>query len=105
MLLSILVDESFLYSNTHFSFSVKPLSVRLLEKPTTLIAGTQYSITCEAVGSRPQAKISWLRGKDEFQRGRVSSEIGFYVYYDVSLKNKTNSYFSNESFYHSRRKY
>ena len=51
--------------------------MRLLEKPAILIAGTQYNITCEAVGSRPQAKISWLRGKDEFQRGRVSSEVTF----------------------------
>ena len=70
-------DESFLYSNIHSSFPVKPLSVRLLEKPVTLVAGTQYNITCEAVGSRPQAKISWLRGKDEFQRGHVSSEVAF----------------------------
>jgi hypothetical protein len=67
----------FLYLNIYSSFSVKPLSVRLLDKPTTLIAGTQYNITCEAVGSRPQAKISWLRGKDDFQRGHVSIEVAF----------------------------
>ena len=75
--LSIMVDESGLYSDIHSYFSVKPLSVRLMEKPSTLIAGTQYNITCETVGSRPQAKISWLRGKDEFQRGHVSSEVAF----------------------------
>lgn len=48
---------------------LKPLSVRLLSKPEVLTAGAQYNITCEAVGSRPQAKISWHRGKEEFQRG------------------------------------
>jgi hypothetical protein len=72
--------------------------VRLLEKPATLIAGTQYNITCEAVGSRPQAKISWLRGKDEFQRGHVSSEVSCYVYYDVLLNNEAKCYFSDERF-------
>ena len=66
-------NKVFVYSY----FSVKPLSVRLMEKPATLIAGTRYNITCEAVGSRPQAKISWLRGKDEFLRGHVSSDVSF----------------------------
>jgi len=78
--LSILDDEVyFCIQISILFFSVKPLSVRLLDKPATLIAGTQYNITCEAVGSRPQAKISWLRGKDDFQRGHVSIEVTFYI--------------------------
>ena len=80
MQLSILDDEVyFCIQISILFFSVKPLSVRLLDKPATLIAGTQYNITCEAVGSRPQAKISWLRGKDDFQRGHVSIEVTFYI--------------------------
>ncbi|XP_021920840.1 carcinoembryonic antigen-related cell adhesion molecule 1-like [Zootermopsis nevadensis] len=49
---------------------LKPLSVRLLEKPKVLMADTEYNITCEAVGSRPQAKISWHRGKELLRRGK-----------------------------------
>lgn len=62
--------------NVNSYFSVKPLSVRLLEKPKVLMADTQYNITCEAVGSRPQAKISWHRGKELLRRGKVSTAEG-----------------------------
>jgi hypothetical protein len=61
------------YSDCDSCFPVKPLSVRLLSKPKVLTAGEQYNVTCEAVGSRPQAKISWHLGKDVFQRGEVSN--------------------------------
>lgn len=41
-----------------------------------LMADTQYNITCEAIGSRPQAKISWHREKEDFRRGKVSTGEG-----------------------------
>ena len=52
--------------------TVKPLSVRLLSKPKVFIADTEYVITCEAIGSRPQAKVVWYRENKEFRRGKVS---------------------------------
>ncbi|KAJ9592081.1 hypothetical protein L9F63_001390, partial [Diploptera punctata] len=49
---------------------LKPLSVRLLSKPKVLMADTEYVITCEAIGSRPQAKVSWFRESKEFKGGK-----------------------------------
>jgi hypothetical protein len=83
-------------------FSVKPLSVRLVEKPKVLIADTQYNITCEAIGSRPQAKISWYRDKEDFRRGKVSTgegtEICFYwvCRHTVFFSRQTTLYFSRK---------
>ncbi|XP_039282300.1 Down syndrome cell adhesion molecule-like protein 1 homolog [Nilaparvata lugens] len=51
--------------------NLKPLSVRLVNKPTVLLAEKEYSLTCEAVGSRPQAELSWLRETYKFRRGKI----------------------------------
>ncbi|PSN31475.1 hypothetical protein C0J52_27148 [Blattella germanica] len=52
---------------------VKPLSVRLLSKPKVFVADTEYVITCETIGSRPQAKILWYRENKEFRRGKFEA--------------------------------
>lgn len=50
---------------------VRPLSVRLLQKPRTMVADTEYVITCEVAGSRPKAHITWHRDSRRFRRGKV----------------------------------
>ncbi|KAF4528136.1 hypothetical protein B566_EDAN011152, partial [Ephemera danica] len=58
-----------LYSNP---LVVKPLSVRLLEKPHALQAGEPYTAVCEARGSRPMAVISWWKDNRKLIRGLES---------------------------------
>ncbi|XP_066996911.2 uncharacterized protein [Anabrus simplex] len=48
---------------------LKPQMVTLLEKPRLFVANTEYTLTCVAVGSRPQANITWWRGNHRFRRG------------------------------------
>ncbi|XP_059473579.1 hemicentin-2-like isoform X5 [Neocloeon triangulifer] len=48
---------------------LKPLSVRLLEKPRTLQAGKPHSVVCEAKGSRPKADISWFKDSRKIPGG------------------------------------
>lgn len=52
--------------------SVKPLAVKILNKPMEMISDQDYLIKCEVTGSRPLANITWLRDKREFRRGSVS---------------------------------
>ncbi|XP_046395125.1 nephrin-like [Ischnura elegans] len=40
---------------------LRPLSVRLLNKPVQLRANKEYQVTCEAVGSRPRPVFSWYK--------------------------------------------
>ena len=51
----------FVINGTIFSvfFSVKPLSVSILSSNQPLSADRKYNISCQAVGSRPPANITW----------------------------------------------
>ncbi|XP_014228892.1 hemicentin-2-like [Trichogramma pretiosum] len=55
---------------------LKPVSVKILTKPTVMEADRDYSISCEAEGSHPSAKISWFEGHTAFNNGRVSGSEG-----------------------------
>lgn len=64
---------SFHHISLNFPFvAVKPTSVGLREKPTVMVAEHEYSLICEAWGSRPQAQLTWLRENSKFRRGKVS---------------------------------
>ncbi|BES90652.1 CD80-like C2-set immunoglobulin domain [Nesidiocoris tenuis] len=52
---------------------LKPTSVELLTKPIELVADEEYSISCEARGSRPQAELTWLRENRKFKRGKMET--------------------------------
>ncbi|CAB0016635.1 unnamed protein product [Nesidiocoris tenuis] len=56
---------------------LKPTSVELLTKPIELVADEEYSISCEARGSRPQAELTWLRENRKFKRGKGESTVWF----------------------------
>jgi len=51
--------------------AVKPVSVRLLEKPRALQAGKPQTVVCEAKGSRPLADISWFKDSRKIPGGTV----------------------------------
>ncbi|XP_073993878.1 nephrin-like isoform X2 [Rhodnius prolixus] len=51
--------------------NLRPESVEILEKPTSLIADQEYSLTCFAKGSRPQAELTWVKENRRFRRGNA----------------------------------
>lgn len=53
-------------------FSVKPLTVKIYNPQSPLVADRRYEISCESTGSRPNAIITWYKGKRQLRRTRVS---------------------------------
>lgn len=51
---------------------LKPISVKILDKPKVISAGLEHAILCESVGSRPQAEITWWRESKKFRKGRIT---------------------------------
>lgn len=60
--------------------SVKPIHVNILNSSLTLVADRKYEIHCVTSGSRPDAIITWLKGKKSLKRIR-----------DYSKNNQTTS--------------
>ncbi|XP_020289986.1 nephrin-like isoform X2 [Pseudomyrmex gracilis] len=50
---------------------LKPLSVKILSKLAVMETEKDYSITCEATGSHPRARITWIEGNETFRNGKV----------------------------------
>lgn len=76
----------YMNSNTVY-ISVRPLAVKLRWKPTALIAGEEYVISCESVGSRPKAELTWWMDDKLYEGGKV-------VYYLNSNSNRFPLYSS-----------
>lgn len=60
--------------------AVKPISVNILNSSLTLVADRKYEIHCVTSGSRPDAIITWFKGKKSLKRIR-----------DFSKNNETTS--------------
>lgn len=74
-----------------FTHTVRPLTVDILDTPSQLVAERRYEIKCESSGSRPNAIITWYKGKRQLRRTRVCITnvlIGFYNNQSLSLCNK-----------------
>ncbi|EDW37030.1 GL25736 [Drosophila persimilis] len=63
---------------------LKPLVVRILEPPSSMIADRRYEVACESSGSRPNAIITWYKGKrqlrrtkDDISKNSTRSELSF----------------------------
>ncbi|KAK7572115.1 hypothetical protein V9T40_014587 [Parthenolecanium corni] len=50
---------------------LRPLAVKLRWKPTALIAGEEYVISCESVGSRPKAELTWWMDDKLYEGGKI----------------------------------
>lgn len=61
------------FINIKFFFSVKPISVKIRNKPTKLKAETPCTVICETVGSRPPAQVNWYRDNRRFRHGKVNA--------------------------------
>lgn len=47
---------------------MKPLSVRVIDPPGSVVADKRYEVSCESSGSRPNAIITWYKGKRQMRR-------------------------------------
>ncbi|XP_050101194.1 hemicentin-1-like [Anopheles aquasalis] len=47
---------------------LKPLAVKVINAPSTLVADKRYEISCQSMGSRPNAIITWYKGKRQMRR-------------------------------------
>lgn len=47
------------------------MSVKILYKPNPLEADRTYELTCEAIGSHPRARITWLENDTPFRSGKT----------------------------------
>lgn len=56
----------------NFIFTVKPLTVEILNKKLPLVADRRYEVQCESSGSKPNAIITWYKGKRQLKRAKVS---------------------------------
>ncbi|KAH8306629.1 hypothetical protein KR044_001136, partial [Drosophila immigrans] len=63
---------------------LKPLIVKILDPPSSMIADRRYEVTCESLGSRPNAIITWYKGKrqlrrtkDDISKNSTRSELSF----------------------------
>lgn len=45
--------------------------MNILDPPAQLVAERRYEITCESIGSRPNAIITWYKGKRQLRRTKV----------------------------------
>lgn len=72
-----------------FIFTVRPLTVDILDTPSQLVAERRYEIKCESNGSRPNAIITWYKGKRQLRRTRVCvfkfAICWFYIEYTFLL--------------------
>uniref|UniRef100_A0A182Y5L5 Ig-like domain-containing protein n=1 Tax=Anopheles stephensi TaxID=30069 RepID=A0A182Y5L5_ANOST len=47
---------------------LKPLTIKVINPPNTLVADKRYEIVCQSMGSRPNAIITWYKGKRQMRR-------------------------------------
>lgn len=49
---------------------LKPLDVKILNPVSPLVADRRYEVNCESIGSRPNAIITWYKGKRQLRRAK-----------------------------------
>ncbi|KAK9498254.1 hypothetical protein O3M35_004110 [Rhynocoris fuscipes] len=54
--------------------NLRPETVEITEKPASIMADREYTLTCFATGSRPQAQLTWIKENKKFRRGKVETK-------------------------------
>jgi hemolysin-activating ACP:hemolysin acyltransferase len=70
--------------------TVKPLTVKIVNAISRLAADRRYEIQCESVGSRPNAIITWYKGKRQLRRAKVRAFRAFVAFIRVHKKHNDN---------------
>lgn len=73
-----------------FFFTVRPLSVEILFNNQPLSSDRNYQIECEAVGSRPPAKITWWMGGIELTGH--TQKVRAYIMFSFMIQIRLISY-------------
>ncbi|XP_058446543.1 nephrin-like isoform X2 [Malaya genurostris] len=47
---------------------LKPLTVKVIDAPDAIVADKRYEVSCQSTGSRPNAIITWYKGKRQMRR-------------------------------------
>ncbi|XP_037957726.1 neural cell adhesion molecule 1-A [Teleopsis dalmanni] len=75
---------------------LKPLTVKIIDPPLSMVADRRYEVVCESNGSRPNAIITWYKGKrqlrrtkDEVSKNTTRSELSFVPITDDDNKSIT----------------
>ncbi|XP_037903689.1 nephrin-like [Hermetia illucens] len=55
-------------ANLVLDLHLKPLTAEITNPPPSLVADRRYEVTCESTGSRPNAIITWYKGKRQLRR-------------------------------------
>lgn len=61
----IIVNKTYF---TVIMFTVKPVAVNILNKEKQISADKKYEVECKAVGSRPEATITWWKGSRQVHK-------------------------------------
>lgn len=59
------------YDDLMIFFTVRPLTVEINKIEGPLVADRRYTVTCRSTGSRPNAIITWYKGKRQLKRAKV----------------------------------
>lgn len=89
--ISLKVNSKNPKNNINFYFSVKPLTVEIINPPTTLVADRRYEVICESTGSRPNAIITWYKGKRQLRRTKVGIH-NFYRFLENAYRQKFHKF-------------
>lgn len=73
--------------NATYSFTVKPLWVRIRGENRPFSAGKPYEIVCEVVGARPRPRIIWSKGNTILRNARemVRFKIDYWRFNTLSI--------------------
>ncbi|TRY72296.1 hypothetical protein TCAL_11263 [Tigriopus californicus] len=53
--------------------NLRPVSVSIIQKPEYVRVGQEYELVCQAFGSKPEAIITWYKGREVVHDERVTS--------------------------------
>lgn len=77
--------DIWIYGHLLFTRIVKPLKVKIVSPNDLLLAGKSMPITCEAWGSFPPAKVTWLLDGEPIRNTDITvhtdnSDVSTYIY-------------------------
>lgn len=63
--------------NKKINFTVKPIAVNILTKEKYLSADKRYEIECKAIGSRPEAYVTWWKNNKHL--GKTAKNVSNFI--------------------------
>ncbi|XP_054717259.1 neural cell adhesion molecule 1-like [Uloborus diversus] len=64
------------YTSVTLDLNLKPQSVQITTAPSVLKAGQRIEVNCQSEGSRPPARISWIKGSERVDHQAIQNTFG-----------------------------